>query len=440
MPDRIMVTKPAVALLLGLVLMSTPLTGCASRQTPAPAPTPPADQQDQTAEPPPVSSPPGLSASDRVQSAVEGMVVGAAIGMGAGPLGAAVGAGALLIYSAITGHVPLRGASGPSRGPGGGGGGNPDRDEQEREDQIEQEIEREAQRGEELEGQIEEELRRQEELLQQIETGETQSEPGDENLAERADPRTAPEAPKDRELPMAIFEKQKVTIPAKAWGDNARELEVVKRTLDADRDGKPEEIRYFDAKGVMLRREQDRDYDGKLDTFSNYTQEKLARRELDTNADGKIDAWERYQDGRMVSREIDRDQNGKKDAFYTYHAGELVEEKHDSNNDGSFDLVVTYQNKVRVKSVEDRDQDGHADTWTDFRVVSGDELVAKVEKDTNHDDKPDVIESYDVDSGKAVLAKREEDRNGDGTPDITSIYRNGKLVRREISDPALVPL
>ena len=41
---------------------------------------------------------------------------------------------------------------------------------------------------------------------------------------------------------------------------------------------------------------------------------------------------------------------------------------------------------------------------------------------------------------EAVLAKREEDRNGDGTPDITSIYRNGKLVRREISDPALVPL
>jgi len=39
-----------------------------------------------------------------------------------------------------------------------------------------------------------------------------------------------------------------------------------------------------------------------------------------------------------------------------------------------------------------------------------------------------------------VLARREEDRNGDGTPDITSIYENGKLVRREISDPALVPL
>ena len=38
------------------------------------------------------------------------------------------------------------------------------------------------------------------------------------------------------------------------------------------------------------------------------------------------------------------------------------------------------------------------------------------------------------------LTKREEDKNGDGQVDVTSIYENGKLVRREISDPDLVPL
>ena len=64
-------------------------------------------------------------------------------------------------------------------------------------------------------------------------------------------------------------------------------------------------------------------------------------------------------------------------------------------------------------------------------------MVARIEKDTNGSGKADVIETYDVQSGKSVLAKREEDRNGDGTVDITSIYENGKLVRREISDPAL---
>jgi hypothetical protein len=39
-----------------------------------------------------------------------------------------------------------------------------------------------------------------------------------------------------------------------------------------------------------------------------------------------------------------------------------------------------------------------------------------------------------------VLAQREEDKNGDGKIDVTSVYENGKLVRREIADPNLTPL
>ena len=42
--------------------------------------------------------------------------------------------------------------------------------------------------------------------------------------------------------------------------------------------------------------------------------------------------------------------------------------------------------------------------------------------------------------GVPVIAKREEDKNGDGNIDVVSIYKNGKLVRREISDPTMVPL
>ena len=40
----------------------------------------------------------------------------------------------------------------------------------------------------------------------------------------------------------------------------------------------------------------------------------------------------------------------------------------------------------------------------------------------------------------AILVKREEDKNGDGNVDVTSIYKDGKLVKREITDPSLVPL
>jgi hypothetical protein len=94
-----------------------------------------------------------------------------------------------------------------------------------------------------------------------------------------------------------------------------------------------------------------------------------------------------------------------------------------------------------VSSEEDTDRDGHTDTWTKYRVVNGEEIVAEVARDTDdEDDEPDVIEIYSAKDGKAMLSRREQDVNGDGHADITSIYENGKLQKREISDPSLVPM
>ena len=42
--------------------------------------------------------------------------------------------------------------------------------------------------------------------------------------------------------------------------------------------------------------EQDRDYDGEIDTWHGYEDGKLAQRDLDTNQDGKPDVWERYRE------------------------------------------------------------------------------------------------------------------------------------------------
>ena len=50
------------------------------------------------------------------------------------------------------------------------------------------------------------------------------------------------------------------------------------------------------------------------------------------------------------------------------------------------------------------------------------------------------LETYEQIAGKPSLKQRDEDKNGDGTIDIKSVYENGKLKQREISDPALVPL
>jgi len=312
--------------------------------------------------------------------------------------------------------------------------------------EIEAEIEAEAARQDELQrvqGEIDAELKRQEKLqrsrdLSEIGRALTGSADRAEDLEQRADPRIAPRAPVDRDLPVAIFDSEEIAVPAGTL-DNNEPMIIIMRTLDADRDGNPEQIRYLDkSTGEMIRKAADRDYDGKLDTWQTYVGNALAERTLDTNGDGEIDTWESYQGGLMIERTIDRNGNGRKDAFYTFSNGSLVEERHDRNDDGEFDLILTYQGGQKSRSREDRSGDGRFDTWTTYAVVDGKELPASIKRDSNGSGKVDIVETFDTSSGRPVLAKREEDTDGDGTIDVTSTYRDGKLYRRELADPALV--
>ncbi len=433
----------AIAVIIAVATSLPALGGCAStRQASAPGSTGPTDPN---AIDPAQQGGSGITVGQRAQSALEGLLMGAVIGAQAGPIGMAAGAGLMLIYSAITGRVPLGGGA---RGPMGGGALDPYGNEAQREAQLEHEIEQEMQRADALEAQIEEELKRQEELLHDIDRQDTVARsastpapaPSKQALSERADPRAAPITPQDRDLPAAIFTEETVTVRKRAWGDN-KKMQVVRRTLDADRDGHPEEVRYFDEKsGVMIRKEEDRDYDGSIDAWSSYQKGSLSERVLDSDGDGKPDTWERYANGRMTDRTIDRNSDGVKDAFYTFQGDSLAEERHDADGDGKADLRVVYKDRKRVGTQEDRDQNGKMDTWTTYQTVKGEEIPVRIERDTTGNGEPDVFESFSVVHGKPVLAKREEDKNGDGKIDVTSIYEGGKLVRREISDPNLVPL
>ncbi len=312
-------------------------------------------------------------------------------------------------------------------------------------DSLAQQIEREVARGDELELQIDDELHRQKQLLEKIERHQAAPRTAEPDVsaarfAERADPRIAPTAPRDRDLPRAVFEEEPLIVSEGTWG-NDDPLDVIRLSLDADRDSKPEQLRYIDRQsGRIVRKELDRDYDGTLDAWHDYEDGQLVARVIDSDGDRRPDAWEQYADGRMTSRAVDRDGDGVKDAFYRYRGDSLVEERHDSDNDGRIDRRVFYEQRRRTRDEEDRDRDGRMDTWTTYRVVNGDEVVARVERDSKGRGKPDVFETYDTQGGKAVLSKREEDVNGDGTIDVTSIYEKGKLVRREITDPSLVPL
>jgi len=380
--------------------------------------------------------------------------MGAMIGAYGGPIGAAAGATAMLVYSAVTGNVPFQGP-GPRGGRGGGGGGGgggygpATPDEADREQSMDEQINGALAKQDELQQQIQAELKRQEELLNKVDkdqkTQHASISPGDpanaQKVLEESDPRSAPSAPKDRDIPAALFTETRVTIPKGAWGDNPK-LQVIKKTLDADRDGKPEEIRYFDAAtGQLLRKEEDRNYDGTIDAWTTYQNGVVVARELDENGDGKPDVWEKYANGRMTRREVDRKGDGKPDAFYLFEGDSLVEERHDTQHNGNIDLVVYYQNRKRVRSEEDQNHDGRIDTWTYYTVADGgNEVVSRIERDAKGKGKPDTFETFAQQNGKTVIVKREEDTNGDGKIDITSYYENGKLVRREVADPALTPL
>ncbi len=442
------------SLLAAIALVSAAATGCASPPAqPDPVsttrgPGPDVEPVDPTASLPggtssggpaaPAST--GPTAGQRAQSAVEGLLMGAIIGGQAGPIGAAVGGVTMLVYSAVTGDVPFQGGPG---GSGRGGAGSPTG----REEDLDRQIEAEVARQDSLEAEIEAELRRQEELLRQIDRddalrqAEEAQKPTDTAMLD-TDPRAAPRAPAERDLPLSIFDEQRRTVPAGTWG-NERPLDAVVRSLDADRDGAPEEVRYYDARtGALLRKENDENYDGTMDTWTTYDAGLVAEIVRDANGDGKPDEWERYgRDGRMETREVDRDGDGTRDAFYSYEGGSLVEERHDGNSDGRIDRVVHYEQRRIARTEEDTNGDGVLDTTTFFAAgPGGNEVIERVEKDTDGDGRVDTFERYEQVAGKPSLVRRDEDRNGDGTIDVKSIYENGKLKQREISDPALLPL
>jgi len=316
------------------------------------------------------------------------------------------------------------------------------------------EAEREAREAEQrattrLQSDIDEQLRIQDELLRRAERNERATSRDDlgahEDLAPAAtglalDSRIAPRAPVERELPSTIFEESRVKIPARTWG-NPKKLALRRLVLDADGDGKPEIVRYVDPKTrLRVRQEEDRNYNGLMDSWTDYERGEIATRVLDSNDDGNPDLWERYRGGVAIAREVDRDDDGVKEGFYRYEAGSLVEERHDANNDGEIDLVIIYEDRQRVRAEEDHDRDGRTDSWTIYAVVDGVELVTRIEIDKQGRGFADTFEIFEPRAGKAILSRREEDVNGDGQVDVVSIYRKGKLVRREISNPDLVPL
>ncbi|MBW2712787.1 MAG: hypothetical protein JRC77_03465 [Deltaproteobacteria bacterium] len=297
---------------------------------------------------------------------------------------------------------------------------------------------------------IQKALELQESLLEQVtDEGELGS-PESKHLETQGsiDLRRTPAVPLERMIPESLFEEEAIVIPKGYWPDtkeaNPKELRVLRLSLDADNDGKPEQIRYLDpATRFRIRMEEDRNYDGRLDAWSSYaaalatatSESPLQHRLLDDNEDGLADRWELYEADHMATLEIDRDGDGRVDLRMSYKIDFIDKEEHDTNGDGQMDRFVSYRKGQRHKVLEDRNHNGQVDTWITYRSINGKELVAHIAMDKENRGKPNYFETYAPRSdGSSTLKLREEDLDYDGEINITSFYENGKLKRRQIKE------
>lgn len=318
--------------------------------------------------------------------------------------------GKLLIFSSVTGHVPIGDVQRSTAR-------TPEQRENERVAELERALEAERAREQ-----------RPEEAGSEA-PGSQRTAPGIESGV-----LSAPVAPTPPALDLAQLSSETTSVPAGSWA-NAEDLPVVRRSLDADGNGRPEEVRYFEiASDALLRREEDRDLDGNTDAWSRYERGVLVERVLDTNADGRPDEWEFYANGRMTLHEIDGDHDGSRETAYHYRNDSLAEVRRDTDADGVVDRVESFEHRQRVQLIEDANRDQRMDTWTTYRVVGGEEVVARIERDPQGRGKPSVFESYRAAPGKPVLEKREEDVDGDGAIDVTQEFeRDGTPVAEPVS-------
>ncbi len=240
--------------------------------------------------------------------------------------------------------------------------------------------------------------------------------------------------------------------------------EVIKAEIDLDRDGKPERYEFF-KNGIISKIEYDRDHnkvpekivffkDGrpvKIVNHINQVTESLfldqkgrcIRKEIDKNSNGKaeeilvfqkeilvkkfIDQDENsvfekkyfYKNGKILRQELDLNQDQKPDEIFYYKKGLLIKEDKDKNFDGKFEEVYLYKHGKLSCVLEDLDRDGFFEQKT-FYDKDGDPI--KVFLDIDHSGKPEVIYLLYKNKKEIIF-----DKDEDGFPEKKELYQYGKL-------------
>lgn len=119
--------------------------------------------------------------------------------------------------------------------------------------------------------------------------------------------------------------------------EGSRHKTLICREIDTNLDGIKDVVRTFNQKGEAIHQEEDRDYDGRIDVWTNFVDGRIAQEDFDTNHDGKADQWKFYVNGNLQRVRRDRNFDGKPDVWEMYTKGRLERLGFDDTYDGHVD-------------------------------------------------------------------------------------------------------
>lgn len=141
------------------------------------------------------------------------------------------------------------------------------------------------------------------------------------------------------------------TLPSCAWSQLReaphikpfyKEGKLVRKEMDKDRDGRIDVVTHYQG-GKVVRQEEDKNGDGRMDLWSYFIGNRLDKQEKDSNGDGKVDQWFFLdQSGQLERHWEDRNFDQKVDFWVTYRGGRKVKEEVDTDNDGKPDIIEHY--------------------------------------------------------------------------------------------------
>lgn len=148
-----------------------------------------------------------------------------------------------------------------------------------------------------------------------------------------------------------------------------------KREFDLNRDGKPDAyqfVKVIDDTPVVVRKENDVNFDGRIDLVRSLTDKgELDQERLDNDFDGKIDLVVFFEKGVIVRKEYDTNFDQKSDLWRFFDKGNIVREEADLNYDGAVDYWEYFEGGQLDRVGIDRDADGNVDEWMTQQSAEG---------------------------------------------------------------------